>query len=499
MSFKSFFRFCFDAGLFPEAANFQTLRRLYDTATAAIVHEAKCLKLEPRLKKCKKTAGHGRGRRGSVKGDQQTGRSPAGSPTMILWHGRQLPPHLTWLTSGGINDKCVCTSLLIAIGDWLADRGVSLREFFALLEANSSISIEDFVSGLEFMSFRTPPSPEEKRQTFEIVAGCSEGTQRCLLPLATLELAVAVSREMRQEQVSDANCFTKRPNEMTAQERVAWHFLRQVLAALEERHWTPKDLFAQLGIKAGDSLPADQWSRRLSLLLLKGRGFGESSLELLASQMAGSTRSEKRGDVEVPCEILGEYMARADEAWQRQRRAESRSHPLLRCAEAQGGVVSPTGQAVKLGVNDGEYSKRPSHIFGVAAFAECITKAAFGQLGKHGTPEQARLPALSQFAWLTALIRWRLGERLKTESPPPSAGGPCFGPCATTPLQILGPQLEELFERPAACGSFAWGSPSDQFLKAYLDSGQPHPECLGRALWSSALACPPNSGTVDLE
>merc|ERR1712146_221347 len=109
-------------------------------------------------------------------------------------------------------------------------------------------------------------------------------------------------------------------------------------------------------------------------------------------------------------------------------------------------------------MHGGEYSRRPSYIFGVAAFAECVTKAAFGHLSRHGTPEQSRLPSLSQFAWLTVLIRWRLGDRLKTESPPPTASGPGLGLCATTPLQILGLQLDDLFESPAACESFAWGS-----------------------------------------
>jgi len=73
------------------------------------------------------------------------------------------------------------------------------------------------------------------------------------------------------------------------------------------------------------------------------------------------------------------------------------------------------GRLTCLGGNDSKrHSKPKRHIFGLAAFIECLLKLAFFSLGCKGTSEiQRRAPAWWKCAWLLTMLSGRFSERVR--------------------------------------------------------------------------------------
>merc|ERR1711871_688397 len=117
-------------------------------------------------------------------------------------------------------------------------------------------------------------------------------------------------------------------------------------------------------------------SNRISMNLLDSAHVGENPLAFLETEGV-VTRND-----------FQDALALARKACHRRRRLCEKSHPLLRTAGAVSSTATVTPTSSVIRTSQGMVTQRS--LFGVAAFAECLVKAAFWHLGRHGTPQQAR-------------------------------------------------------------------------------------------------------------
>jgi len=390
MSLIGFLRVCDEFGLFPAIADFKTIQWLYESAEGWVKIET----LRSRSRQLvRRTAQSSAGSAAASRGKKRRGSSRGPEIPRVdgfLFFGKWIKNHLAWLTKdfssmGPSELKAACT--LWAMSEWMEFRKLQVRDLFCLLDKDNSgiVTLDDLQIGIDFMSLDDPASAEDVVQLMRLImpppptAIQVEEERPLQVEFNILGMALTAVNKQREHRDRAANVFLKDFDKMSRPESKAAIFFGGLWTLLEDRNWTPDQLFNEINLD----------------------GTGKVSQEELAGvttrmmKLSASSKSTAAVSVDTPFELLDTnqdgIITRAEFTGVLEQVKQARDMKNLFDEVKHPIFLATTAYRIPL-------SK--THVFGLQAFVECLLKVGLTHLSYHGNSAQAEQPSFVKGMWM---------------------------------------------------------------------------------------------------